>query len=236
MPTILITRANRGLGLEFTRQYAADGWDVLAASRSGSAELEALAAAHPKVRLFALDVSSSASVAALSEALGDRPIDVLLNNAGFYGRVAFPNGGIEHQAFGNTDFANWANVMETNVFGPVRMAEAFVDRVPQSGQKKIFMISSMLGSMTLITTGGLCAYRSSKAAVNQVMKSMAVDLGKRGILAIAMHPGWAKTDMGGPGAEIDAATGVSGVRQQIAGLTADKLGVLLSYDGSILAY
>jgi len=236
MPTILITGANRGLGLEFATQYAADGWDVLAASRSGSAELGGLAAAHPKVTLFTVDVCRSDSVAALSAAVGDRPIDVLLNNAGFYGRVPFAEGGVEHQAFGSTDFDNWANVMQTNVFGPVRMAEAFAERVAASAQKKVVTLSSMLGSMALNTIGGLYAYRSSKAAVNQVMKSMSIDLGKRGILAIAMHPGWAKTDMGGPDAEIDAATGVTGVRQQIAELSADKLGVLLAYDGNILPY
>jgi len=235
MPTILITGANRGLGLEFTRQYAADGWTVLAASRSGSPELDEIAQAG-NVEQFTVDVADDASVAALAAAIGGRPVDVLLNNAGFYGRVGFADGGVEHQAFGDTDYENWANVMNINVFGPMRMAEAFVDNVAASEQKKIVTLSSMLGSMELNTIGGLYAYRSSKAAVNQVMKSMSVDLAKRGILAVAVHPGWAKTAMGGPDADIEAAEGVTGLRQQIAALTENSLGRLIAFDGSILPY
>ncbi|MFT4592081.1 MAG: NAD(P)-dependent dehydrogenase (short-subunit alcohol dehydrogenase family) [Gammaproteobacteria bacterium] len=236
MPTVLITGASRGLGLEFARQYAADGWRVIATSRSGSPELHAMAAANDTVSLHGLDVADGASVSALSDAVGIQPIDVLLNNAGLFGRVAFADGGVEHQAFGSTDFDNWANVMNTNVFGPMRMAEMFADRVALSEQKKVVTLSSMLGSMALNTIGGLYAYRSSKAAVNQVMKSMSIDLAKRGILAIGMHPGWAKTEMGGPAAEIDAAEAVAGVRRQIAALDAAKLGDLLAYDGNVLPY
>ncbi len=236
MPTVLITGANRGLGLEFVRQYAADGWKVLAASRSGSAELNALATENALVETFAVDVSDAGSVEALSAAVGEQSIDVLLNNAGFYGRVPFPEGGVEHQAFGDTDFENWAAVMAVNLFGPMRMTEAFVDRVAASTQKKVITLSSMLGSMELNTIGGLYAYRSSKAAVNQMMKSMSIDLAKRGILATAMHPGWAKTAMGGPSAEIDAETGVTGVRKQIAELDESRLGKLIGYDSSILPY
>lgn len=236
MPTVLITGANRGLGLEFVRQYAADGWKVLAASRSGSSELAALAANNGLVETFTVDVNDQGSIDALSAAVGEQAIDVLLNNAGFYGRVPFPDGGVEHQAFGDTDYDNWAAVMAVNVLGPMRMTEAFVDRVAASAQKKVVTLSSMLGSMELNTIGGLYAYRSSKAAVNQMMKSMSIDLAKRGILATAMHPGWAKTDMGGPSAEIEAETGVTGVRKQIAALDESKLGKLIGYDGSILPY
>ena len=236
MPTVLITGASRGLGLEFVRQYASDGWKVIATSRSGSPDLGAVAADNDTVTLHSLDVGDAVSVSELSKALGPMPIDVLLNNAGFFGRMPFADGGVEHQAFGSTDFDNWANVMNTNVFGPMRMAEAFADRVALSEQKKVVTLSSMLGSMALNTIGGLYAYRSSKAAVNQVMKSMSIDLAKRGILATGMHPGWAKTDMGGPAAEIDAAEAVAGVRRQIAALDAEKLGDLLAYDGNTLPY
>jgi len=236
MSTILISGANRGLGLEFARQYAADGWTVLAASRSGSDALSQLADSHANVELFELDVADAASIAKLSDEIGERPIDVLLNNAGFYGSVGFAEGGIEHQAFGDTDYENWAKVMEVNVFAPMRMAETFVDRVAASEQKKVVTLSSMLGSMELNTIGGLYAYRSSKAAVNMVMKSMGLDLMKLGVRAVAMHPGWAKTDMGGPDAEIEPAEGVTGIRQVIAALADEHMGKLVAYDGSILPY
>ncbi len=238
MATILITGANRGLGLEFVRQYAQsdENWTILATSRSPSPELEALAAEHSTIELYTLDVGSDESVAALKAELGDRPIDVLLNNAGIFGSVPFTDGGVEHQAFGQTDFDNWANVFNVNVFGPVRMAEMFIDNVAASEQKKVVSLSSMLGSNGLNTVGGIYAYRSSKAAIANVMKSMGIDLGRHGILAVAMHPGWAKTDMGGENAEIEADEGVRGVIEQIASLTPEKCGGLLAYDGTTLPY
>jgi len=235
MPAVLITGANRGLGLEFCRQYAASGWDVLAASRSSSEELEELGKL-PKVTLYSVDVGDSASVQQLADALGDQPIDVLINNAGYFGCVGFAEGGVEHQAFGDTDFDNWANVMNINVFGPMRVTEALVDNVAASEQKKVVTLSSMLGSMELNTIGGLYAYRSSKAAVNMMMKSMAVDLQKRGVLAVAVHPGWAKTEMGGPGAEVEPGEGVAGLRRVIERLTEQQLGQLIAFDGNILPY
>lgn len=235
--TVLITGANRGLGLEFARQYAQAGWRVLAGCRQASESLERLAGDFPEhVRVFPLDVADHASVAAAGRAFADEAIDLLLNNAGTLGRIPLAAGAIEHQSFGRTDFDDWERIYRVNVFGPMKMAETFVEQVARSEQKKIITLTSMLGSMGLNDIGGLYGYRGSKAAVNAIMKSMAVDLRKRGILAMAIHPGWVRTDMGGPTADIDVETAVSGVRRVIAGLRAEQLGVVLAYDGSVLPY
>jgi len=236
MNTILITGANRGLGLEFTRQYLDDGWRVLAASRQPGEALAGLAADHDALSLHALDVADHDQIDALAADLRDQPLDILLNNAGFFGSVGFADGGVEAQAFGNSDFEGWARVYRVNVMGPMKMAEAFVEQVAASGQGKIVTLTSMLGSMGLNNIGGLYAYRSSKAAVNAVMHSMGIDLKKRGILAAAIHPGWARTGMGGPQAELDTETAARGVREVIAALNEDSLGHVTAYSGEALPY
>ncbi|MDP6437389.1 MAG: SDR family oxidoreductase [Gammaproteobacteria bacterium] len=236
MSTVLITGANRGLGLEFVRQYARRGWDVLACCRVVSGELQALADKYRSVQLHTLDVADHAAIDTLATGLEGTAIDLLLNNAGFLGRVPFTGGGAEHQAFGNSDFEDWAQVLRVNVFGPMKMAEAFVGHVAASDQKKIVTLSSMLGSHGLNTDGGLYAYRTSKAAVNMVMHSLGIDLKDRGILAVAMHPGWVRTDMGGPNADIGAEEAVAGIIRVIDKLGEQHLGQLLAYDGSVLPY
>lgn len=236
MPAILVTGASRGLGLEFTRQYAAAGWRVWACSRATAPELEALAAASPAVTLARLDVTRHAEIDRLAATLEGEAIDVLLNNAGVMGGRDFAAGAGADQAFGQSDFAAWELAWRTNVVGPMKMAEAFVAHVARSSQRKIITLSSMVGSNTLNTSGGLYGYRASKAAVTAVMKSMAIDLLPRGILAAAVHPGWVRTGMGGPGAPLDVATAVAGVRQVIDGLTAAQAGQLLAWDGAILPF
>jgi NAD(P)-dependent dehydrogenase (short-subunit alcohol dehydrogenase family) len=236
MSTVLVTGANRGLGLEFVRQYASQGWRVLAACRGSSAELDALAEEYDEVTIESLDVADHANIDALAQQLQGVAIDVLLNNAGMYGPVPFSQGGVAHQAFGNTDYVNWQRVMQVNLFGPMKMAEAFITHVQASEQKKIVTLSSMLGSMGLNTIGGMYPYRTSKAAVNMMMHSMGIDLQKQGVLAVAMHPGWARTAMGGENAEIDPREGVIGVIDVIEQLSTDHLGQLNAYDGSVMPY
>jgi NAD(P)-dependent dehydrogenase (short-subunit alcohol dehydrogenase family) len=236
MPTVLVTGANRGLGLEFVRQYNRLGWRVIACSRSQSESLNELAAASTNISLHSVDVADHDSIDQLAAELGNQPIDILLNNAGIFGRVPFGAGGIGHQAFGASDFANWQQVMQVNLFGPMKMAETFVENVARSEQRKIVTLSSMVGAMGLNTIGGLYAYRTSKAAVNMLMHSMGIDLKPRGILAVAIHPGWARTEMGGSNAEIEAEDGVAGVIKVIAGLNEQSLGKLLSYTGKVMPY
>lgn len=240
MPTVLVTGAGRGLGLELVRQYAADGWQVLACVRSpqNASELQALASAPGgRVRALALDVTDHAAVDALARSLAGTPIDVLLNCAGTMGAGNFAAEGLKFGAFGRSNFPDWLEVFKLNVLAPMKMSEAFVGHVAQSGQKKIVTLSSILGSMARNNFGGLYAYRASKAAVNAIMKSMSIDLAKsHGVIAAPLHPGWVKTDMGGPKADIDAVTSVSGMRQVIAGLTPERAGRLWMYNGEELPW
>lgn len=179
MPTILITGTSRGLGLELVRQYANDGWRVLACARAPETadELQEVAArSQERATVHALDVTDHAQIESLARQLEGVSIDVLLNSAGVMGRESFAEKGLGVQRFGATDYADWEYTLRVNVFGPMKLAEAFVDHVARSSQKKIVTLTSMLGSMGQNTIGGLYAYRSSKAAANSLMKSMAIDL------------------------------------------------------------
>lgn len=238
MPTVLITGASRGLGLELVRQYAADGWQVLACARLPSAPaLRAVADADPElVSTHALDVTDHAAVDRLAAALDGTQVDVLLNVAGTMGAQSFAEKGVSIQRFGATDYVDWRHVLEVNVLAPMKMAEAFVEHLAASEQRKVVTLTSMVGSIAGNTRGGLYAYRSSKAAANAVMKSMAVDLARRGIIALPMHPGWARTDMGGASAPVDPVDSVAGMRRVIARLTAQDAGRFLQFDGTELPW
>jgi NAD(P)-dependent dehydrogenase (short-subunit alcohol dehydrogenase family) len=239
MPTILITGASRGLGLEFARQYAADGWRVIACVRAPGAanELDDLArSSDGRVTVHSLDVGEPAQIDALAKALDGTPIDVLLNNAGTMGRESFAEKGLATQAFGQSDYDDWVRTLRVNVLGPMKMAEAFVEHVAASGQKKIVTLTSIVGSIGQSKFGGLYAYRSSKAAANSVMKAMSMDLKQRGIIALPMHPGWVRTGIGGPRGELDVTTSVTGVRKVVAELTPADAGRFLQWDGRELPW
>jgi NAD(P)-dependent dehydrogenase (short-subunit alcohol dehydrogenase family) len=234
MPTVLVTGASRGLGLELARQYAADGWRVFACARSPAraTDLAALAAASDgRVTVHHLDVADHAQIEALANELRGQPIDVLVNCAGTMGRESFGDKGMAVQRFGGSDYDEWMHVLRVNVFGPMKMAEAFVEHVAASSQKKLVTLTSVMGSITQNTFGGLYAYRSSKAAANMVMKSLSLDLRRRGIIAVPLHPGWVKTQIGGSRAELDVATSVTGLRRVIAELTPAEAGHFLQWDG-----
>lgn len=241
MPTVLITGASRGLGLELTRQYLVDGWTVLAGLRqpaSVSDDLQALQRLHGEsLRLQQVDVEDHASIEALAKTLSDQPIDVLINSAGTMGSGSFAEQGLEFGKFGSSDYDDWARVFRINVFGPMKMAEAFVEHVARSKQKKIVTLTSILGSIEKNRIGGLYAYRASKAAVNAIMRSMAIDLLRsHGIKVTAVHPGWVRTDMGGPQADIDAPTSARGMKELIARLDEAMTGRYWMYDGSELPW
>ena len=224
--TILITGANRGIGLELTEQYAQDGWQVIACCRNpaDAEQLKALTRGDVAVEVYALEVTDYEQMANLASQLSHRPIDILLNNAGLYG----PKGA----GFGEVDAQTWRNVLEVNTIAPLMLAQAFVEQVAASQQKLIAVISSKVGSIADNSSGGSYIYRSSKTAVNQVVKSLSIDLAARDIAVISLHPGWVQTEMGGPNAEISTNTSVSGLKDilQSAGLA--QSGQFFDFDGS----
>lgn len=231
MPTLLITGSNRGLGLEFARQYAADGWRVLACCRAPeeATALQALADGAPgRVTLHALDVADLSAIDALAGSLRGTPIDLVINNAGIY-----PD---RHGGFGHTDYDAWMMAFLVNTMAPMRVAEAFAPHLDLGRGKTIATVSSKMGSLDDNTSGGCYLYRSSKAAVNMVVKSLSLDLAPRGIRAVVLHPGWVQTDMGGPNAQIDARTSVAGMRRVLAQIENADSGRFLSYDGSEIAW
>ena len=226
MPTVVITGANRGIGLEFARQYAADGWRVLATCRSprGSKELAALGG---DIRVHALDVIDEYQLAALAKALGDEAIDVLINNAGVVG---------PEDSFGNTPTNDWLEVLRVNAIAPLHVAEQFAAHIERGQRRLIVNITSRMGSIADNGSGGSYVYRTSKAALNMVAKSMAHDLAGKRIIVVVFHPGWVKTDMGGPQALLPPKASVAGMRAKIATLTAADSGKFFNYDGKPLPW
>ena len=224
MTTVLVTGANRGIGLEFVKQYAADGADVIACCRE-PAKAGALAKIKGKVRVLALDVADPKSVAALKRELGDTPIDILINNAG----VGLPpeKNGIDYDA--------WLNVFRVNAMGPMIVSEALRENLKRGREKKIATITSGLGSIAG-NTGGWTPYRASKAAVNSLMKNIAVDWAGDGIRVGILSPGWVKTDMGGAGASLTPEQSVSAMRERIAELGAKTSGHFLGHTGHEIAW
>ena len=231
MPSVLITGANRGLGSEFARQYFANGWQVYAACRdpNTASELRRLTdASGHKVRILALDVTDLASVKAVAAELDGQAIDLLLNNAG----VMRARG----QTMGNIDYEAWAKVLDVNTVGPMRVSEAFIDHVAPSEGKLIVTLTSGMGSLADNTSGGSIAYRSSKAAVNMVMRSLAIDLARRGITCVVVNPGWVRTDMGGPRATLTPAESVTTLRRLLETLGPAQSGKFVNYDGREYAW
>ena len=210
MPTVLVTGANRGLGLEFCHQYAAAEWKVLACCRKPDAarDLRALTEIFPGISVHSMDVGNFAEIDALSRALADESIDVLLSNAGVYGDTS-------HTHFGSIDYRRWLDTFVINTQAPVKLAEAFLPQVARSQGKLIVAITSLMGSMGDNSSGGSIMYRSSKAALNAAMKSLSIDLKDRGIGVLMLHPGWVKTDMGGLQAPTSAEDSIAGMRKVI---------------------
>jgi len=223
MPTVLITGANRGLGLEFARQYAEAGWHVIATCRdpAGAAALSELMKTQD-VRVEALDVNEFDAVDALAHSLEGTAIDILINNAGIGG---------PRQDSMDMDEAGFMQVLHTNAMAPLKISQALRAHVAASTEKKIAAISSGLGSIAH-NGGGRYAYRTSKAALNMIMKGLAADWAKDGILVAVLAPGWVRTDMGGPGAMYSPEESISGMRRVLAGLTPAQSGKFLTHTGN----
>src|SRR5215207_7398867 len=226
MASVLITGANRGLGFEFARQYSAEGWGVYAASRNPAAaeQLRGLAQQAPdRFTLVAMDVTDAESIKTAARQLRDTAIDVLINNAGISGA-----GG---QVTGKVDYESWARVLDVNMMGPLRVTEAFVDQLARSERRLVVTITSGMGSLADNTSGGSIAYRSSKAGINMVMRSAAIDLAPRRINCVLINPGWVRTDMGGPGATLSPQQSVSAMRRLVETLSSTDSGKFYNWDG-----
>lgn len=186
-PTVLITGSNRGIGLEIARVYAERDWNVIATARrpDKAADLKAIQATYPKLEIVQLDVTDHERIDALAAEFAGRPIDILINNAGI-------SGGHENAKFGEMNFDVYHQVHAVNVIGPTKMAEAFFPNVEISEQKKIINITSGQGSIA--KTWGCCTiYRSSKAALNMMMKNISIELKKKGVTVGLISPGFVKT-------------------------------------------
>jgi NAD(P)-dependent dehydrogenase (short-subunit alcohol dehydrogenase family) len=216
---VLITGANRGLGLEFARQYGADGWAVLATAREPE---RADALRDTGAELISLEISDAGSIARLAEHVGDRPVDLLIANAGIYGES-------------NLDADAWSKLLQVNVIGPTLLAEALRRNVAASAVKRIVAVTSGMGSIAE-TGGGHIPYRTSKAALNMAWKNLALDYANDGIAVAVINPGWVQTDMGGPGASITAEQSITGMRGSIDTLSLEQSGRFLSWDGQELPW
>lgn len=228
MSTTLITGTNRGIGLEFTKQYAEAGWNVLACCRhpESADKLNALAAQHSNITIYPLDVANFKQVDALAEQLNNVAIDVLINNAGVY-----PSGGLSDK-----EVEDWLNGFKINSIAPLKIATAFTPHIAKSELKKLATLSSKMGSIDDNTSGGSYMYRTTKTAVNMVMKSLSIDLEPSGIAVVTLHPGWVETDMGGSNALINAETSVRGLRKVIDKLSLANTGKFIAYDGKQIAW
>lgn len=227
MPTVLITGANRGLGLEFAKQYAADGWSVIATCRNPIGVGE-LAAIKGDVAVYGLDVLNPPSLARFAQDLKGRPIDVLINNAGVYG----PKPVLAKDA----TVEDWTPVFQANAMAPLFVARTLLENVQASERKLIVNISSIMGSIEKGSGPSEYIYRSSKAALNMVMSCYAQEIAETGVGVVMFHPGWVQTDMGGPSATLTPTESITHLRKSISKLSFADTGTFKNYDGTPLPW
>ena len=225
---VVVTGANRGLGLEFCQQYLDEGYKVYACCRSPESAQELLKLkqfAGEQLETVPLDVTNPAQITNLKYTLHDQKIDLLINNAGVYG---------ERLPFGKVNEQEWTQVLRVNTVAPLMVVQELVDLMAADG--KILLMTSKMGSMGDNTSGGSYIYRSSKAALNAVGKSLAHDLAGKGIAVAVCHPGWVQTDMGGPHGLINTETSITGLRGVMDRLTLDNSGEFFNYDGRVIPW
>ena len=227
MQHILITGANRGIGLQLTKHYLQAGWQVIATYRNAHDNDALRALECPQLAMLQVDVSSDKDLTNLANRLHGKGLDLVINNAGIYGP--------REQTLGTIDRHIWREVLEVNTISPLMLAQALVENLAQN-KGTLTIISSKVGSIDDNSGGAGYMYRSSKTAVNQVTKSLSIDLAPRHIKVVVLHPGWVQTDMGGPNALITVAKSVAGLSSVIANLTTAQSGHFINYDGSTIAW
>lgn len=226
MQTVLISGANRGIGLELTKSFSTSKhWQVVACCRdlqSAKALLDVADQSDGRVEVHQLDVTNDESIVELARTLNQRCIDVLLNNAGIMGG--------DRQSATDMDYQAWRQTFEVNTMAPLRMVQAFLPNLRLSNAPRVLTVSSQMGALSR-KRGGNYAYRSSKAAVNKVMQGLAIDLAEDGIIVSMVHPGWVKTDMGGPQADITPQESAKGIFNVAQSLTQADSGRFLQWNG-----
>lgn len=229
MANVLVTGTNRGIGLEFVEQFLARGDSVFATCRNPSAEgkLKDLAAKNPELKLLTLDVSDQVSLQSFPAQLAGAAIDIFVNNAGIYG---------SREGFGKLEEEVWADVFQVNSSAPVILTQLLMDNLRKGSLKKLVYLTSKMGSIEDNQGGGSYIYRSSKAALNAAIKSLAIDLESEGFCVGLLHPGWVRTDMGGPNGLIDTNTSVTGLMEVIDNLKTTNSGSFFNYDGAIIPW
>ena len=230
MINVLITGANRGLGLGFVKKYLEKNANVLCTTRdiSGSKELLECKEQYPNnIEIFELDLLAENGADTLANQLNGMPIDILINNAGV---------GSSNQHFEAVSSKPWLEVLKVNLIAPLIITQSLFENVKKSSARKIYFLSSQLGSIGDNTSGGMYVYRSSKTGLNQVVKSLSVDLKPKGITVVSLHPGWVKTDMGGPNAPVSIDKSIEGMIKVIERTDINDTGRFLNYDGTELSW
>ncbi len=222
MASVLLTGANRGIGLEFVRQFLARGDRVFAACRNVESA-DKLSSLQGSLEILQLDVACQQSMENLPRQLRGEAIDIFVNNAGIYGP--------KDAQLGKVDSGVWVDVLQINCSAPLLLTQLLIGNLRRGKDRKLVYITSKMGSIDDNKGGGSYIYRSSKTALNAVVKSLAVDLAGEGYCAVVLHPGWVLTDMGGTNALIDTATSVSGMVKVIDGLSTKQSGSFFNYDG-----
>jgi len=234
--TVLVTGANRGLGLEHARQYAAAGWRVLACARRPDAAT-ALKALHEQfsdtVSLHALDVTDAAAVDRLTNDLAGKRLDILLNNAGTFGPQGAPEG-LAYQSLDNMDYDIWRQMLEVNLLAPFRLAVALVENLRLAERPLLVMMSSDLGSITNNANGQSHAYRTTKAGLNMLTRGMSLEWPD--IIVVSMAPGWCRTDLGGADAVVDPVDSVDEQQKTFARLVQADSGRFIDRYGETVAW
>lgn len=248
MATVLISGSNRGLGLEFVRQFSERHWKVIACCRTpDDADIlnELAAISKGGIEICSLNTTDPESVAELKVSLRDRSLDLLVNNAGILDTKPMhfsENARTTLQSLGNIDYEGWSEVLKVNTIAPLRLTEALLPNLAASPDPKIAMISSIMGSIDANDAnkfppgGGIYLYRSSKAALNMVARSLAADLASKGITVFCLNPGWVKTDMGGDDGIFSINESVGNMIGLIENSTLANTGTFLSHDGTKLAW
>ena len=227
MKNVLITGANRGLGLGLVKKYLENNEKVFCTTRniSKSKELKLLKEKHTNnLEICELDLLDKDSPNILSNFLVNKPIDLFINNAGVIGQSA--------QHFKSISLNPWIEVLKVNLIAPLLITQSIIKNIEKSSEKRIYILSSKVGSIEDNKSGGMYVYRSSKSALNQIVKSLSIDLKPLGISVISLHPGWVRTEMGGPNALISVEESVNGMFGVISNTNIKNSGQFINYDST----